>query len=167
MDPRLGHLMDPRRASASASHGKPLHMRVCDPFRHAPNVATVIAGSLILPRQPWDAHSVILRSAQSAISRAGGFGIDQGRDRRMLAEFFQAPGAVRPDAPDRDPTNGRPGEQHEVDEVTGVARRSIWGRWMPVYAVILSARRVSGSRSAATRKDRAERRFEYRDDLPR
>jgi hypothetical protein len=39
-------------------------MRVCDPLRHAPNVAAAIAGSLILPRQPWDVHSVILCPAR-------------------------------------------------------------------------------------------------------
>lgn len=42
-------------------------MRMCDRFRHAPNAATVIARSLILPRSPWDAHSLILCSAQSAL----------------------------------------------------------------------------------------------------
>jgi hypothetical protein len=36
-------------------------------FRHVPNVTTVIAGSLILPRSPWDTHSSILCSAQSAL----------------------------------------------------------------------------------------------------
>jgi hypothetical protein len=35
------------------------------------------------------------------------------------------------------------------------------------YPVILSSGRVSGGRTVATRKDRAKRRFEYRDDLPR
>jgi len=43
---------------------------VRDPFRHAPNAATVIAASLILPRHPWDAHGVILCSAESALNGA-------------------------------------------------------------------------------------------------
>jgi hypothetical protein len=44
-------------------------------------------------------------------------------------------------------------------------------RLAPFQAAIMpeipSSRRIGGSRSVATRRDRAERRFEYRDDLPR
>lgn len=48
-----------------------------DSFRHAPNATTIIAGSLILLRSPWDAHSLILCSARSALMalcrRCGGW----------------------------------------------------------------------------------------------
>jgi len=47
---------------------------------------------------------------------------------------------------------------------TRLARRNAR---LPIVPVILSGRRVSGGRSVATRKDRAERRFEHRDGLPR
>src|SRR6202142_3681358 len=53
--------------SPSAGHGKPLHMGSRDSFRHAPDATTVIAGSLVFPRSPWDAHSLILSTARSAL----------------------------------------------------------------------------------------------------
>jgi hypothetical protein len=73
----------------------------CDPFRHAPGVTAVIAGSFILSRSPSNGHSLTLCSAQPAWRRSA-------RARRAVPSIVRVSGLVPLDrlprsrrAPDR------------------------------------------------------------------
>jgi hypothetical protein len=93
---------------ASSADKASLHLQGCGPFRHAPGVTAVIAGSLVLSRSPSNGHSLTLCSAQPAGRRCAGgasgsafdsTGLGLSRPSRQIAEVspraFSGPG-LRP-----------------------------------------------------------------------
>jgi hypothetical protein len=84
-------MSSPPLLPSSPFHGKPLKMGPRVGFRHAPDVTTVIAGSLKLPRSPWDAHSLCLCSAQPplmALCRCRGGRLDGGLVRKGGRDIY-------------------------------------------------------------------------------